>query len=518
MTYNSEPKKTSFIAFLFDANHDFFARSYVYGAPCEQKLLQAIAVSDIRDEIHARIRRGDILAHNMAYELSRLLIIPQPHSGIRTTQSSEYRSSHRKWATVVGDMVDTLEEQWCTTARSRLADRLSETMIYCLSVHPIELHLAQCIDDKLRHYEPYLGALELDSMNPLHHKLFYADLLDCVYLKGKTLFASGWDTDEGVHEFGIMANQHFSLQQLKYSKFMENAPPRLKVVSLSERGKVSQNRLISISKDYHFNKVANELIRFAKERQKNFHVDLKVLPPEIDQLKVPVEKLLNYALNVDHKEGKHKARLFKAALGIEAKQWRYLAYQLCEEMKDAKLEVTHVTEHGIKHRAFLQIAGLNGKMCKVRTAWIISPNEPAKLVTAYPDGEDEDLVKHKYPSLYVPMENDVHLRWEKIFFAASRMGEEASMACVPNPLHVKGIGIKLEGQCGGAYVQIKNNKGFSSWLITNGHALQVSRSRIKIPVRLNTQSVDRAVAYATAFSKVLWLNDIDEASVKSYLS
>ncbi|WP_410682776.1 DUF6883 domain-containing protein [Citrobacter braakii] len=480
--------------------------------------MKAIAESDTRDEIHARIRRGDILVHNMAYELSRLLIIPQPLSSTWTTQSNEYRPSHRKWATVVGDMVDTLEEQWCTTDRLHLADKLSETMIYCLSVHPIELHLAQCIDDKLRHYEPYLGAIELDSMNPLHHKLFYADLLDCVYLKGKTMFASKWDIDEGVHEFGITANQYFSLHQLKYREFMENAPRFPKVVSLSERGKVSQKRLISISKDNHFSKVANELIRFAKEGQKNLHVDLKILPPEIDQLKVPVEKLLNYALNVDHKEGKHKARIFKAALGIEAKQWRYLAFQLGEEMKDAKLEVTHVTEHGIKHRAFLQIAGLNGKMCKVRTAWIISPNEPAKLVTAYPEGEDEDLVGHKYPSLYVPMENDMHLRWEKIFFAASKMGEEASMECVPNPIHVEGIGIDLEGQCGGAFVQIKNNKGFSGWLITNGHALQVSRSRIQIPVRLNTQSVDRAIAYAKAFSKVLWLNDIDEVSVKSYLS
>ena len=54
----------TFVAFLFDADHQLFAKSkiYNYGTPCEEAFLEALAASDEEHECAARIRRGDVLA------------------------------------------------------------------------------------------------------------------------------------------------------------------------------------------------------------------------------------------------------------------------------------------------------------------------------------------------------------------------------------------------------------------------------------------------------------------------
>lgn len=517
----SVPKSSeeTFVAFLFDADHDFFSHSFIYGSPCEEQFLCALSESDTKHEIIARIRRGDILARNIASELSRVVLTPRPSkptAGGWTSQSMEYRINQKTLATVVGDMVDTAEGIWSTVNLTHLAYKLASTNVYCLSVSPITLHLAKNIDRKLNQFTPYLGAIELDNKNPLHIKLF-SNLLDCIYIDGETLYVSQWDTGEGAYEFGLKAESYFNLVELTYIDFLRNAPPFPKFENLSIRGAISKNKLLSVTKESHFEKVANELMLLNMKSDANLHVDLKLLPPDEKQLEVPVGKLLNYALNEEHKIGKHKARLFSELLEIRASQWRYLAYQIVEEMKDAGLKNIRVTEHGIQYEAFLQIAGLNGKTCTVKTAWIIHTEKPAQLVTAFPASKGEQILGDRVPPPFILLEENNCLRWEKIFNAATHAGKEAAITCIPCPTQVEGFGIELEGTCGGALVRL-NSCSFTNWLISNGHAYKISDSDVEIPAIHNSQSVDRAEAYAKAFSRVLWLNGIDGTSVQLYLN
>ncbi|MCP6542054.1 hypothetical protein NL485_28840, partial [Klebsiella pneumoniae] len=78
-----------------------------------------------------------------------------------------------------------------------------------------------------------------------------------------------------------------------------------------------------------------------------------------DYLKVPVEKLLNYALNMEHEKGKHKAFLFYQHLGIDSSQWSYLAYQLINESNGARILNITRTKHDTKYETIVEVVGLN---------------------------------------------------------------------------------------------------------------------------------------------------------------
>ena len=57
--------------------------------------------------------------------------------------------------------------------------------------------------------------------------------------------------------------------------------------------------------------------------------------PRIDRAAIPTEKLVGYALDPSHPRGRHKARVFSAALAIDRADWRYLHEQLTGGVVDA---------------------------------------------------------------------------------------------------------------------------------------------------------------------------------------
>ena len=508
-----------FVAFLFDADHELFIESYNYGSPCKDAFLRALAKADKHKSFQARIRRGDVLAHQIASKLARLVIVPRslrpPNGG--TARLMEYRTDHRTLATVAGDIVDYAKQVWSTANLADLGYRLAGANVYCLSAHPVPLSLAQAIDKQLSNYAPYLGAIELDGANPLHIRLF-SNLLDCIYIDGRTVYASRWDTDEGVYEFGEDSTGHFQLIEMPYFDFQQAAPCFPRVKAYSERGELSQSRLHQASRDSHFEKVASELTERALNGDDNLEVDLRISLPAEDQLEVPAKKLLGYALNIDHNKGKHKARLFSDLLGIDADHWRYLAYQIMDEVRNAKLNRVRVTEHGIQYDALLPVAGPNGRTLTIETAWIIRSEGPAQLVTAFPASKDKQVSDLKGPPPFIPDDGNEVSRLKKIFLAAREAGEQASIASVPTPMQIVGFGVELEGLCGGARVRLDGRSKFARWLVQEGHARKSNGSGVEFHARTNSQSKDRAEAYAKAFARVLWLNKIDGAIVETYLS
>lgn len=62
---------------------------------------------------------------------------------------------------------------------------------------------------------------------------------------------------------------------------------------------------------------------------------------------MPEEKLAGYALDPAHPRGRHKARVFSSALGIERTDWRYLRDQLIEGIVEAAVLGTRITPFGV---------------------------------------------------------------------------------------------------------------------------------------------------------------------------
>jgi hypothetical protein len=95
-------------------------------------------------------------------------------------------------------------------------------------------------------------------------------------------------------------------------------------------------------------------------------------------------KLINYALNLDHSRGGHKARVFRAALGYTIDNYQMLLNQIVELAPDGDAIVTYEDQFGIYLRVDLVISGVAGQITVVRTGWIIAPeNDIAKLTTLF---------------------------------------------------------------------------------------------------------------------------------------
>lgn len=510
-----------FVAFLFDADHTSFAQSrvYNYGTPCEAAFLRALAASDAGHDCRARVRRGDVLAHDLASKLKCLVMVPDAARKRQSdpSESRHYVTDRHALVTVIGDIAVSLKSLWSSVDLTELPRRLVATNVYCLSAFPMKLPLVKCIDARLKDYPPYIGSVELDAGNPVHVRLF-SYLLECVYFAAGKMYVSRWDTDEGVYEFGSEPTNYFEVIELPYEEFQRTAPPFPTASTLSDRGAISAKRFSEVTKPNHFEKVAHELTDLARGRRGQLAVDLRIVVPDDEQLDVPVKKLLEYSLNLDHTTGRHKARLFSDLLGIDGSSWRYLAYQLVDSLANAQLERTRVTDHGVQYSAFVQVVGLNQKTYTVETGWIIRDVGPAQLVTAFPAEKAKQRDDPAAPPPWIPEGTSGAERWQAIYTVACQSAEQAAAACIPTPMQVVGYEIELEGLCGGASIRLDGRSAFARWLVSQGHGSKEFGSGVQVPALVSSQSADRAKAYAKAFARVLWLNGIDGAAVECYLS
>lgn len=57
--------------------------------------------------------------------------------------------------------------------------------------------------------------------------------------------------------------------------------------------------------------------------------------PDAHRAIVDPEKLRDYVLSPDHEHGRHKARVFRSALGIDRDNWDYLREQIVTGIVDA---------------------------------------------------------------------------------------------------------------------------------------------------------------------------------------
>lgn len=107
--------------------------------------------------------------------------------------------------------------------------------------------------------------------------------------------------------------------------------------------------------------------------------------PNAELAIVDIRKLRDYCLNPEHDEGKHKARLFKAALGMtanDAEELRDFLIQAIKTHDDARLG--RRDEYGQRYLIDFMIEW-HGKRAMVRSGWIIEHNTNIpRLTSCYP--------------------------------------------------------------------------------------------------------------------------------------
>lgn len=137
----------------------------------------------------------------------------------------------------------------------------------------------------------------------------------------------------------------------------------------------------------------------ATERRERFHDRLASIlqehvrdDPRPDLAKLPqahravveAEKLRDYVLSREHEHGRHKARVFGSALGIDRDNWEYLRDQIVSGVGDAEVTEVRSGRYGLRYSVPMLIEGLNGQTHEIITGWIVEEEgRPPRLTTAY---------------------------------------------------------------------------------------------------------------------------------------
>ncbi len=96
-----------------------------------------------------------------------------------------------------------------------------------------------------------------------------------------------------------------------------------------------------------------------------------------------IAKLRDYSLNPAHKEGRHKARVFASALGLEVSDSGWLSERLLEAARQQDCQPWKRTEHGQRYLIDFVVAR-QGKSARIRSVWNVRPAEDfPRLVTCY---------------------------------------------------------------------------------------------------------------------------------------
>ncbi|MCM3611691.1 hypothetical protein M4S82_10545 [Planococcus sp. MERTA32b] len=231
------------------------------------------------------------------------------------------------------------------------------------------------------------------------------------------------------------------------------------------------------------------------------------------------QKLVDYALNLDHVTGGAKAKFFKEVLNIEKDDWQYLAEQIKLAVNEGEVHEIRVGEHGIQYHVDIVIAGLNGINANIRTAWIIRPYQSMQLVTVHPIPQPliYNMSDFNRPEMAISKKLIGEDRWKELYRIATTSGEMASENHMPTPVILHPTQeVHLGGKLGRAlilFTEIKHD--FVQWLNKNEKGF-FSDEHFIITISHKTQSVEKACAYASEFSRVVKAQGID-IKVETYL-
>ncbi len=107
--------------------------------------------------------------------------------------------------------------------------------------------------------------------------------------------------------------------------------------------------------------------------------------PNFQKAVIPESKLSGYCLNLEHKDGKHKARVFRAALGLTAENSDELRNALLQGLINYEAEFQKNIVNGDLYIIIFSMTR-NNKTENIKSVWIIRNGEDfPRLVTCYID-------------------------------------------------------------------------------------------------------------------------------------
>lgn len=108
-----------------------------------------------------------------------------------------------------------------------------------------------------------------------------------------------------------------------------------------------------------------------------------MLLPNGDRAEVAPSRLAEYLLNPAHPTGKHKARVFAAALGLDRSSAEFLRSWLLNLVREGEATPYAQDEYGERF-VILGKLSYNGRNALVRTAWIIrAGRDVPEFLTAF---------------------------------------------------------------------------------------------------------------------------------------
>ena len=105
--------------------------------------------------------------------------------------------------------------------------------------------------------------------------------------------------------------------------------------------------------------------------------------PNHQRAEIDIAKLRDYCLSPTHLRGRHKARVFAAALGIHAADAEWLRDIILQSLADADAVMDEASQFGQRWHVDLLLTRQN-RRAVIRTAWLIrvSQSNP-RLITAW---------------------------------------------------------------------------------------------------------------------------------------
>jgi hypothetical protein len=105
--------------------------------------------------------------------------------------------------------------------------------------------------------------------------------------------------------------------------------------------------------------------------------------PNAERAFVDIAKLRDYSLDTEHNEGKHKARVFTAALGLALDDAEWLREKLLAVARNEDCRLGRKTEFGQRYMIDFALSR-EEKSARLRSVWIVRTGEDfPRLVTCY---------------------------------------------------------------------------------------------------------------------------------------
>jgi len=117
--------------------------------------------------------------------------------------------------------------------------------------------------------------------------------------------------------------------------------------------------------------------------------------PNLERASIAIEKLRDYVLNPGHPTGRNKARVFKAALGLERKHAIAFAEVIKDTLGRAHAVKNEESPYGPRWETHHKVFGLTGRAVIVSVAWIFKAEQPEVpvLITCYIDTKRQEELR-----------------------------------------------------------------------------------------------------------------------------